>query len=393
MSQRHEGPPQIPGQGQGLPEAQAGRTEVTTTHEVTTKDTLTVSQEPGRDAPVALESTLSEAPQIELGDPTRIVETAEDVALLHSALSEIVEMGNPWVEVGLGHEIRVNQLIPRKPRKEFGILDIIVDVDEERKLGDEKERKRAIDAEKRLRQQINGPRQDAQAARDETRTLRDETGIIVGEIRTLAEQVKQDAQETKQNREAAQGAKIGSEAARDEAKRIEEEGRKPGPPGPEGPAGKSTYQIAKDLGFSGTEEQWLDSLKVTGPAGPAGPAGAPGPAGPTGPTGVGVTGVGGLRGNEGPSGPAGKSAYQIARDNGFRGNEQQWLNSLKGKGGSWLPGAVIGTLALIVASTALINSCNDGDQKPTPTIEQQGLPQHISVEKGSAGTINIETGK
>ena len=111
MSQRHEGPPQIPGQGQGLPEAQAGRTEVTTTHEVTTKDTLTVSQEPGRDAPVALESTLSEAPQIELGDPTRIVETAEDVALLHSALSEIVEMGNPWVEVGLGHEIRVNQLI------------------------------------------------------------------------------------------------------------------------------------------------------------------------------------------------------------------------------------------------------------------------------------------
>src|SRR3989344_1795916 len=267
MSQRHEGPPQIPGQGQGLPEAQAGRTEVTTTHEVTTKDTLTVSQEPGRDAPVALESTLSEAPQIELGDPTRIVETAEDVALLHSALSEIVEMGNPWVEVGLGHEIRANQLIPRKPRKEFGILDIIVDVDEERKLGDEKERKRAIDAEKRLRQQINGPRQDAQAARDETRTLRDETGIIVGEIRTLAEQVKQDAQETKQNREAAQGAKIGSEAARDEAKRIEEEGRKPGPKGDPGPVG---------------------------PEGPRGPEGIPGHEGRVGP--------------EGPSGTDGKSA-------------------------------------------------------------------------------------
>lgn len=47
-----------------------------------------------------------------------------------------------------------------------------------------------------------------------------------------------------------------------------------GPPGPQGPAGSdgaSAYQLAVDAGFSGTEAQWLESLK--GEPGPQGPPG------------------------------------------------------------------------------------------------------------------------
>lgn len=33
-----------------------------------------------------------------------------------------------------------------------------------------------------------------------------------------------------------------------------------GPPGPQGPQGLSAYQIAVNNGFSGTEQEWLDSL-------------------------------------------------------------------------------------------------------------------------------------
>lgn len=53
-------------------------------------------------------------------------------------------------------------------------------------------------------------------------------------------------------------------------------------------SGKSAYEVAVDNGFSGTELEWLDSLKgdtgAQGPAGPAGAAGAPGATGPAGTT-------------------------------------------------------------------------------------------------------------
>jgi hypothetical protein len=71
-----------------------------------------------------------------------------------------------------------------------------------------------------------------------------------------------------------------------------------------GPEGKSAYQVAVQNGFTGTEEEWLESLK--------GEAGLPG-------------------GN-------GKSAYEIAVENGFQGTAQEWLESLKGPKGD--PGEV-----------------------------------------------------
>lgn len=71
--------------------------------------------------------------------------------------------------------------------------------------------------------------------------------------------------------------------------------------GDAGADGKSAYEIAVANGFTGTEAQWLESLK-------------------------------GDDGNDG-TGTNGKSAYEIAVANGFTGTEAEWLASLKGSQG------------------------------------------------------------
>ena len=80
-----------------------------------------------------------------------------------------------------------------------------------------------------------------------------------------------------------------------------------------------------------------------GEQGPQGPAGADGAQGPQGVPGVeGPQGIQGERGPVGPQGPQGeqgqsgqdgKSAYEIAVEDGFTGNVQEWLESLKGADG------------------------------------------------------------
>lgn len=60
--------------------------------------------------------------------------------------------------------------------------------------------------------------------------------------------------------------------------------------------GYSAYEVAVLNGYTGTEQEWLDSL-----------VGAEGP--------------------QGPQGPEGKSAYQVAVDNGYPGTEQEWIDS------------------------------------------------------------------
>lgn len=84
--------------------------------------------------------------------------------------------------------------------------------------------------------------------------------------------------------------------------------------GTPGVNGDSAYEIAKQNGFKGTEQEWLDSL--IGPSGPMGGNGATGPAGP-----------------QGIQGYTGLSAYQVAQANGFTGTEQEWLASLQGESG------------------------------------------------------------
>lgn len=61
----------------------------------------------------------------------------------------------------------------------------------------------------------------------------------------------------------------------------------------------------------------VQAVQVPGMPGPAGPVGQTGPAGPA--------------GKAGAQGKDGKSAYLIAKEHGFTGTEQEWLESLKGK--------------------------------------------------------------
>ncbi|PZR78896.1 MAG: hypothetical protein DI537_41660 [Stutzerimonas stutzeri] len=72
-----------------------------------------------------------------------------------------------------------------------------------------------------------------------------------------------------------------------------------GSQGPAGPAGASAYQVAVSNGFTGTETEWLATLKGDkgdrGDVGPQGPAGADG-----------QDGRDGVDGQEGPQGPAGQ---------------------------------------------------------------------------------------
>lgn len=102
-----------------------------------------------------------------------------------------------------------------------------------------------------------------------------------------------------------------------------------------GTAGKSAYQIAKDNGFAGDETKWLESLK--GERGATGAAGAPGVQGPQG-----EPGQKGEQGPKGDKGDPGKSAFQIAQDNGFTGNQTEWLASLKGADGAQGPQGIQG---------------------------------------------------
>lgn len=86
--------------------------------------------------------------------------------------------------------------------------------------------------------------------------------------------------------------------------------------------GKSAYEIAKEKGFAGNENEWLASLKgERGPIGPQGPQG--------------LRGEQGLKGDVGPSGPQGVqglSAYQVSVNNGYTGTESDWVKELKNSG-------------------------------------------------------------
>ena len=87
--------------------------------------------------------------------------------------------------------------------------------------------------------------------------------------------------------------------------------------------GQSAYALAVQLGFTGSEADWIASLKgpkgetgATGPQGPKGETGATGPQGPQGPTGA--TGARGPTGATGPQGPAGASAAAASGSNWVR---------------------------------------------------------------------------
>lgn len=91
--------------------------------------------------------------------------------------------------------------------------------------------------------------------------------------------------------------------------------------GTNGADGLSAYQIAVNAGFSGNQAAWLLSLK--GETGAAGLDGVDG-----------TNGINGTNGVDGIDGSDGLSAYQIAVNAGFSGNQAAWLASLVGPAGA-----------------------------------------------------------
>lgn len=98
----------------------------------------------------------------------------------------------------------------------------------------------------------------------------------------------------------------------------------PGPPGPAGEDGKSAYEIAVENGFTGSEAQWLASLKGdAGPQGERGPQGEPGPAGKPG-----ADGAPGEKGDPGEGVPAGGTAGQFLAKKTNTDFDTQWVNGV-----------------------------------------------------------------
>ena len=105
--------------------------------------------------------------------------------------------------------------------------------------------------------------------------------------------------------------------------------------------GQSAYALAVQLGYTGSEADWIASLKgatgAQGPQGPTGPQGATGATGPRGPQGpTGATGATGPRGPQGPQGPAGASAVAASGSNWVRfsdGTQICWGTNYGGRVG------------------------------------------------------------
>lgn len=126
-----------------------------------------------------------------------------------------------------------------------------------------------------------------------------------GEASTSAEAAKADADR------AEKASTSAANAATNAVKQAKEAGTFDG---------QSAYALAVQLGFTGSEADWIASLKgATGPQGPQGPTGPQGATGPQGPQGhTGATGARGATGATGPQGPAGASAVAASGSNWVR---------------------------------------------------------------------------
>lgn len=153
-----------------------------------------------------------------------------------------------------------------------------------------------------------------------------------------------------------------------------------GPAGPAGADGDSAYQVALNNGFTGSEAEWLDSLK--GEQGERGEQGVPGEPG-TGSTEPGPPG------EDGVDGVDGRSAYEVAIENGFEGTEEEWLASLEGVDGrDGVDGKDGAGKKLIGGSNIAVSDNEDGTQtaslKDNVELSDQG-----SVKVG-ATTVNAQ---
>ena len=130
-----------------------------------------------------------------------------------------------------------------------------------------------------------------------------------------------------------------------------------GPIGPIGATGASAYEAAQNNGFTGTEEEWLNSL-----------------AGSTGAT--------------GPTGATGASAFEEAQDNGFTGTEEEWLNSLAGSTGATGPTGPTGPTGS-AGGTFIVPFSTGYTAVATPTTNTAGESARIAVTAYGESGLNI----
>ena len=148
-----------------------------------------------------------------------------------------------------------------------------------------------------------------------------------------------------------------------------------------------------------------------GPQGPAGadgaqgPQGVPGVEGPQGIQGeIGPVGPQGPQGEQGPSGAPGKSAYEIAVEDGFTGNIQEWLESLKGESGysptvssEAIPSGTRVTFTDLVSSTVVdIMNGEDGASGFSPTVSTTPITSGTQVtitDLNGSKTFDIMNGE
>ena len=172
-----------------------------------------------------------------------------------------------------------------------------------------------------------------------------------------------------------------------------------------GEDGKSAYEIAKEFGFEGSEEEWLESLKgEQGPAGEMGPQGLQGEVGPMGPE-----GPMGPQGEKGEpfryedftpeqledlvknieSGADGKSAFEIAKEFGFEGSEEEWLESLRGPQGEQGPQGPMGPqgYSAYAAWKALPQNANGTVEEFIESLRGPMGPQGEKGEQGLQGEV------
>ena len=169
-----------------------------------------------------------------------------------------------------------------------------------------------------------------------------------------------------------------------------------------GEDGKSAFEIAKEHGFEGSEEEWLESLRgevgPQGEVGPRGPQGEVGPMGPEGPMGP--------QGEKGEpfryedftpeqledlvknieDGVDGKSAFEIAKEHGFEGSEEEWLASLKGPQGEVGPQGPMGPQGKTGASAYMAWKTIPGNEKGT--VEE--FMNSLKGEQGPQGEVGPE---
>ena len=164
-----------------------------------------------------------------------------------------------------------------------------------------------------------------------------------------------------------------------------------------GEDGKSAYEVAVANGFEGSEEEWLKSLRgEVGPQGEVGPIGPEGPIGPAGEKGEAfryedftpeqledlVKNI--------EDGVDGKSAFEIAKEHGFEGSEEEWLKSLRGPQGEVGPMGPEGPKGKTGASAYMAWKTIPGNEKGTVEEFMESLrgeqgPQGPQGEKGDKG--------